>query len=144
MCLLIQAHTFRGLKSPGSLELELCYCPSAGHYLPSPHFHAASFPFLSQCHPSRVGGEVAAILDSLKETGKKKISPRLHQLLLQYLSVCAPSQTTFASSVEFVKFNIYPERKIKRKKIPSHFQWWETGQASLQPEQRPRHSTESN
>lgn len=72
-CLLIQAHTFRGLKSPSSRELELCCCPSAGHFLPSPHFHGSSFSFLSQCHPC-VGVEVAAILDSLKEGKEQKKS----------------------------------------------------------------------
>lgn len=61
-------HIYSRVLTTSFLKLELRFCPSAGHYVPSPHFLALSFPFLYQCHLSCVGGEVASILDSLKET----------------------------------------------------------------------------
>lgn len=127
--------TFRGLKS--HTVIKSWSCASVHQLATPPHpllqFPASSFPYLSQCHPC-AGGEVAAILDSLKtETGKKKkkISPCLHQLLLQYLS----SQIIFMSSAEFVKLNILcrlnsvGEEDIAWKS-PVYIRWWKTGLAA--------------
>lgn len=122
--------TFKGLKSspppPSSPELELCCCPSAGHYLPPsslplPCFVLSSpLPMSSFLCGRRSSSHFGLPKDG--DRGKKKF-------LLAFSSS--------VSSAEFVQMSVFffyedlmpSESKIKHENQLSYIQRWETGQA---------------
>lgn len=95
------------LSPPSSRELELCCCPSADHYLPPTPVPWFVFPLPLAMSSSSCGRRSSSHFGLPKDRDrKKKISPRLHQLLPQCLSLCASSQMIFMCSAEFVTFSI--------------------------------------
>lgn len=104
VCLLIQAHTeHSGVLSPPFFKSWSC---AAVHQLATVSLPPTSMlrPFLSSANVILLVWEGAAILDSLKETGKKSYLALTS--LRQYWSPCTSTHMIFLSSVEF-KLNIY-------------------------------------
>lgn len=104
--LLIQARSFTGLESGPLGPVFKSWICAAVHQLatgspPPPQLPASSFPFLHQCHPSRVGAEAAAILDWRQRLGgggfKREKKRRNRHLLCLYLSLCNSSKALFVS-----------------------------------------------
>lgn len=127
--LLVQAVRSRVLSPPPPLsspELELCCCPSAGHYLPPsslplPCFVLSSpLPMSSFLCGRRSSSHFGLPKDG--DRGKKKF-------LLAFSSS--------VSSAEFVQMSVFffyedlmpSESKIKHENQLSYIQRWETGQA---------------